>query len=151
MEKNCPACKETKPLGEFPPHRTRGTQSRCRPCYANYQREYYRNRVATDYEYRDRKKLWRDARHKEKVEAQQRKIWDYLLDNPCVDCGEKDPVVLEFDHVRGQKKFSISSVLRAETNWKILVDEIAKCDVRCANCHRRKTAKQLEWYKWRNG
>ena len=48
-------------------------------------------------------------------------LLDYLSAAPCVDCGERDPVVLDFDHVG---------------------PEIARCEVRCANCHRRRTIVQ---------
>ena len=65
-------------------------------------------------------------------------ITAYLKDNPCVDCGEADPVILEFDHVR-DKDFNISDAARKGVSMKKLKDEIAKCEVRCANCHRKKT------------
>lgn len=65
-------------------------------------------------------------------------ILDHLRLNPCVDCGEPDPVVLEFDH-RGDKDFAIGDAVRRALSLKRVVAEIAKCDVRCANCHRRKT------------
>ena len=64
----------------------------------------------------------------------------YLREHPCVDCGVGDPIVLEFDHLR-DKKFSISSGLQ-DRNWQSVLDEIAKCDVVCANCHRRRTAQR---------
>ena len=64
----------------------------------------------------------------------------YLREHPCVDCGEEDPVVLEFDHLR-DKKFPISKGL-TDRNWQDVLDEIAKCEVVCANCHRRRTAKR---------
>jgi hypothetical protein len=56
----------------------------------------------------------------------------------CVDCDEIDPLVLEFDHLGG-KKFTIGEGLR-NRSWRAILDEIAKCDVVCANCHRRRTA-----------
>jgi hypothetical protein len=65
-------------------------------------------------------------------------ITAYLKDNPCVDCGEADPVILEFDHVR-DKHFNIADAVRKGVGMKKLKDEIAKCEVRCANCHRKKT------------
>ena len=65
---------------------------------------------------------------------------EFLAANPCVDCGEADPVVLEFDHL-GDKAFSISKGL-PDRNWQTVLDEIAKCDVVCANCHRRRTARR---------
>jgi len=71
-------------------------------------------------------------------------IWDYLKQNPCVDCGETDPIVLEFDH-RGDKEYDVSKLVSCALNK--IIKEIAKCDVRCANCHKRKTAKQFNYYK----
>ena len=65
---------------------------------------------------------------------------DYFKTNPCVDCGEADPVVLEFDHV-GEKRFEVTALL-AERRWQSILDEIEKCEVVCANCHRRRTAQR---------
>jgi 5-methylcytosine-specific restriction endonuclease McrA len=65
-------------------------------------------------------------------------ITAHLKANPCVDCGETDAIVLEFDHVR-DKDFNISDATRKGVSMKKLKDEIAKCEVRCSNCHRRKT------------
>jgi hypothetical protein len=63
---------------------------------------------------------------------------EFFRERPCVDCGETDPLVLEFDHL-GHKRFNIAKGLR-DRNWAPVLDEIAKCDVVCANCHRRRTA-----------
>jgi hypothetical protein len=57
------------------------------------------------------------------------------------DCGEGDPVVLDFDHVRGEKLFSVSKGL-TDRSFDTLVAEMAKCEVVCANCHRRRTARR---------
>jgi hypothetical protein len=73
-------------------------------------------------------------------------IRDYKAKNPCIDCGERDPIVLEFDHRDpSQKLFSIAS-LRMGTIDR-LKTEISKCDIRCANCHRRSTAKNGHYRK----
>lgn len=66
-------------------------------------------------------------------------VHQYLLSHPCVDCGESDPVVLEFDHVRGTKNDNISKMISTPVSVRKLMGEIDKCDVRCANCHRRAT------------
>lgn len=72
----------------------------------------------------------------------------YLLDNPCVDCGESDITVLEFDHRGKIPKFkAVSSLIRARYSLNVVKEEVAKCDVRCANCHRRKTARDFKWLK----
>ncbi len=67
-----------------------------------------------------------------------------------MDCGEGDPVVLEFDQVRGVKKADICALLSHNTGRLKLEGEIEKCEVRCANCHRRKTAKEQGFYSWRS-
>jgi hypothetical protein len=66
---------------------------------------------------------------------------DYLQSTSCVDCGEGDPVVLDFDHV-GIKRAGVVQLAYREHSIASLEREIAECEVRCANCHRRRTAIQ---------
>jgi hypothetical protein len=70
----------------------------------------------------------------------QRTQWliEYFASHPCIDCGERDPVVLEFDHLR-DKKFSIGAKLTVYP-WQAILEEIEKCEVVCGNCHKRRTA-----------
>ncbi|HUQ34490.1 MAG TPA: hypothetical protein VM095_20380 [Pyrinomonadaceae bacterium] len=81
-------------------------------------------------------------RRKQMIHVLNEKIYEYLEGHPCVDCGESDPIVLEFDHVRGKKSYAVSSLGWRLVSWDSVMKEIAKCDVRCANCHRRRTAEQ---------
>ena len=62
------------------------------------------------------------------------KIIDYLKLHPCVDCQNCDIRVLEFDHLLN-KKFNISEMI-GKQSWEMISEEIVKCEVRCANCHR---------------
>lgn len=63
-------------------------------------------------------------------------------DQPCVDCGICLPApCMDLDHVRGPKLFSPSQHGKApkipgKTHEEVVREEIAKCEVRCANCHR---------------
>jgi hypothetical protein len=59
---------------------------------------------------------------------------------PARNCGETDPVVLEFDYL-GDKDFNIASSLR-DLKWQTILDEIAKCEAVCVNCHRKRTAQR---------
>jgi len=63
---------------------------------------------------------------------------------PCVDCGGTFPsVAMDFDHVNGEKKMTISRMLRSsDSRWEDILAEVAKCDLVCANCHRVRTAKR---------
>lgn len=63
-------------------------------------------------------------------------IRDYLLEHPCVDCGNPNIIVLEFDHVRGEKKYELARMKFCSYSLKTIQKEIDKCEVRCANCHR---------------
>ncbi|SFR36592.1 hypothetical protein SAMN04488591_0692 [Microbacterium azadirachtae] len=74
----------------------------------------------------------------------------YLLAHPCVDCGINDPVVLEFDHLpEFAKRFEIARAITASTrSWATIAAEMAKCEVVCANCHRRRTAKRARTRKY---
>lgn len=82
----------------------------------------------------------RSKRQKEVARVRNRGfIRTYLAVHPCVDCGESDPIVLEFGHVRGVKLYDVATMVQRHTSLRTIAAEIAKCDIRCANCHRRKT------------
>lgn len=66
-------------------------------------------------------------------------VLEYKSKHPCVDCGEPDPIVLEFDHVRGEKDFNIADAVTRGYSTRKMIEEFSKCDIRCANCHRRIT------------
>lgn len=77
-------------------------------------------------------------------------IFDYLDTHPCVDCGEDDPVVLEFDHVDPkQKLYNVVSMAHNCYSLERIKAEVAKCVIRCANCHRRKSAAWWDSYRHR--
>jgi hypothetical protein len=90
------------------------------------------------------------ARVAAKRQERRELIMAHLLKNPCVDCGETDPIVLDFDHrVPADKCFSVANGISSTKSMEAVVAEIQKCDIRCANCHRRRTAKQFAWWKYR--
>jgi hypothetical protein len=65
----------------------------------------------------------------------------------CLDCGEHDPRVLEFDHrEQSSKKGSVSRLVSGRHSLERIMEEIEKCDVRCANCHKLRTAQQMGFY-----
>lgn len=70
----------------------------------------------------------------------------YLESTPCVDCGEVDPAVLDFDHV-GVKRYGVVQLAYREASIASLEREIAECEVRCANCHRRRTIVQQRQFR----
>jgi hypothetical protein len=117
----------------------RGTRkSYCRPCARDYGRRHYRqNRTA--YVRRARARTVRERA------VVQQKVAEYLTGRRCVDCGERDIVVLEFDHRDGEKKRANVARLVLSGSWEAVALEIEKCDVRCVNCHRLRTARQFRW------
>ena len=83
-------------------------------------------------------------RHRMKVRG---KLLEFLSSKECMDCGENDPIVLDFDHKNPNLKFKpISNMLSGHYSWESLLKEIEKCEIRCANCHRRKTYVQFKCF-----
>ena len=138
--KCCPKCRLTKCASEFP-RREPGRQSPsayCKPCQRIYSRAHYqRNKGKHNYRRRENQREYR-IRNRQFLA-------DVLVKASCVDCGESDPIVLEFDHIVGKKRYDISRMIYIGTSIASLEDELAKCVVRCANCHRRKTARSGYW------
>jgi hypothetical protein len=133
--RRCGGCKDLKPVEQFAWRRkARGQRDNlCRRCRSAYGREHY---------LANRERYVRNAAVLRRKVRLERTRWliEFFRGNPCVDCGESDPVVLEFDHL-GEKSFDVGQGL-ADRNWQSVLDEIAKCQVVCANCHRRRTAKR---------
>ena len=72
------------------------------------------------------------------------RIGAFLLEHPCVDCGEADLRVLDFDHREGSAKSAeVMKLAKAGYSWARVMDEIAKCDVRCRNCHAKVTYERM--------
>jgi len=138
--RRCSTCCELKTLGSFRVKNTK-TGNRavwCDDCRRAYGRQHYRlNRPV--YLAKSRKRNARDrARVRELIDH-------YLRDHPCVDCGRSDITVLEFDHRDPSSKRLNIGRIALMGSWPAVLREIEKCDVRCANCHRRRTARQFGW------
>lgn len=138
--RRCSKCRVLKPLVEFP-FREAATGKRghyCRRCQAAYRRAHYeRNR--SDYLQRAMNEV------RLKREDGLLLLHEYLRSHPCVDCGETDIVTLEFDHIDPATKTMPVGAMIGRRRWSIVLAEIQKCEVRCANCHRRRTAQQQQW------
>ena len=140
--KICTACKEEKELNDFSwRNKLKGLKnSWCKSCLNKYN-----------------KRKWKESSHRRssnmkanyiRKKRNSQFVWNYLEKHSCVDCGESNPVVLEFDHRDVSTKVStISDMIAGSYSIERIKFEIEKCDVRCANCHRIRTSKQLEWYK----
>lgn len=141
--KICSTCNISKPLKDFYKKKSNsdGYDNNCKECKRNYDKAYYAKR------YSDTEMVEKRKRLKQDIALRNRKfIYDYLSTHPCVSCGESDPIVLEFDHIDMlDKSFNISD--STDHSIASIKAEIAKCRVLCANCHRRRTAVQLGWYK----
>lgn len=134
--KRCCTCKQTKQLDQFNLlRRSRdGHQPSCRECNAAYHRTHWDRHMA---QIRERRKIRRAAANAFVI--------GYLKSHPCVGCGEEDIVVLELDHLR-DKRGNVSVLITSSEVWRIQ-EEIAKCDVVCCNCHRRRTAARGNRYR----
>jgi hypothetical protein len=131
--RRCGRCGEIKPAEEFAWRRKSVGQRHnyCRPCHAAYHRAHY---LANKQRYIDQAQANKRRARREKTEQ----LLAYFATHPCIDCGETDPLVLEFDHVSDDKSFAVARAM-SDRAWAAILDEIAKCEVVCANCHRRRT------------
>tara|TARA_Y100000310_G_scaffold279517_1_gene298686 strand:- start:16779 stop:17228 length:450 start_codon:yes stop_codon:yes gene_type:complete len=138
--KRCSTCKDSKVLSEFHVSKRSkdGRAAQCKLCKKEQDRRRYEKH---------------GEKHRQHVKVQRaaqsviNRGWVvvYLKDHPCADCGEADPIVLEFDHVRGSKRKNVAHMIPNGYSLRAVQQEVAKCEVRCANCHRRKTAKERGW------
>lgn len=132
MKKICPGCGEERDVeNDFTwKYKDRDIrQTRCKCCQSQINKRHYQNNKQS---YLDRVRI----REVGVIENNRKRLADYLRHHPCVDCGQTDIRVLEFDHVRGNKSNNIARMVGEGFSWSTIEAEIAKCEVRCANCHR---------------
>jgi len=136
--KVCRRCREEKPITEFGwKNRAKGERlPRCRRCYKAWRAERNWDNTEASYESKRRSRLRNNARNLATVRA-------YQANHPCKECGESDPDVLVFHHRdAADKEFLVSRLSSCGYSTKRLSDEVAKCDVLCANCHHRLHARE---------
>jgi transcription elongation factor Elf1 len=138
----CSACGVDKAAAEFSfaDQERRILNAYCRVCHAAYRHAHY---LANKPDYVRRA----IAQMKARREENRRQVLLYLATHPCVDCGNRNAVTLEFDHRDPTQKLTEVSRLIVNRRWPRVLAEIEKCDVRCINCHRRKTGREFEWAK----
>lgn len=140
--KTCTKCGVEKEENRFNRRRanTEKTKSICVECARECSREHYRNHKKI---YISRAKIF----SKKQQIVNQQKMVEFLKTKRCVDCGNNDIRVLEFDHRNREDKKECIAQLLTRNSWELVMREINKCDIRCANCHRIKTSIQFNWFK----
>jgi len=132
-QKHCTRCKLVLPSSSFTARKDRPGQyqTMCIPCNRAYQKEHYRKNRA-DY-------ISKAASYKETIKDRIREI---KSSTPCVDCGNRYHFSqMDFDHLdEDDKSFALSRSM--DHSWRAIEQEMAKCDLLCANCHRLRTFKR---------
>lgn len=135
MDKKCTICKIEKNVKEFNKNKCKkdGLNTLCRECSKKRSNKYYKDNPT-------KHKANVYTRNKRVYQELYSKIYDILCNSSCVDCGNKDIRVLEFDHKPEYTKTSnISSMVRKQASWESILKEMEKCDVVCCNCHSIRT------------
>lgn len=153
--KRCPNCKIVKSIDLFDKNISNkdGLQSQCKKCRSEKAKDYFQRKKESLYKQRSkyRKKKYKESngdylldfkKRNTKYALKRKEILKEFLSEGCVVCGEKDPTVLEFDHLQEKLK-GIANI----SNKKELLNEVKKCQILCCNCHRRKTAKERKFWK----
>lgn len=131
--KTCNICHLAKELTEFNVrNRAKNTyHGYCKDCAKTYQQQWY---AANKSEHKQ------DVYRLRRIRLEEIRTYIRQLkeSTPCTDCGRNYPwYVMDFDHIR-DKTDTVSQIARHQTLTRV-IEEIAKCEIRCANCHRIKT------------
>ena len=132
--KTCCKCKQSKPLSDFHNNRAKpdGKQNQCVACKKSTDAVHYKNNA-------EQQAARNKAAYLRRVE-----YVNNVKDVPCADCGVKYmPFAMDLDHVRGKKVANLSDMKIRLFSMDKIIEEIAKCDVVCATCHRIRTYNRM--------
>ena len=142
--KRCWSCKKEKEEKKFSRRKSRrnGITTECKKCASK--------RVARIYHEMKNNKEWLkrkyNSRHKG-LDRNRNFVMRFLEGKKCTDCPNLDTRVFEFDHVKGKKFKDINKMVAGGYSLKVLIKEIEKCDIVCANCHRIRTLNRSGSYR----
>lgn len=132
MSKRCCVCQVEKPFEDFNRRAASpsGYQGKCRQC----------SKAASKKHYEESPKYYQQKARNRKLDIKA-EVSILKQGKPCVDCGGVfHPVAMDFDHRDPKGKVGGIATL-ASRSWSLdrILDEVAKCDLVCANCHRVRT------------
>jgi hypothetical protein len=138
--KKCRSCLQLLDVNNFRKNKRSadGYATICKICIGQYEKHWYKNNP--------KRRASIVQNNSKQIERNRITVISYLQTHPCIDCGEADIVVLDFDH-QGNKRMEVSCMMHSAYSTETLLLEMDKCKVRCANCHRRKTARENNWLK----
>lgn len=140
--KICSTCKEEKDYNSF--HVLKKGESKlrasCKKCNGKRCQDWH-NKNKEQVNVRSKKN--REARN----ELARAFIINHFKQNPCAECGDKNLMVLEFDHL-GDKEFTIAKLLQSSALVSTIKKEVEKCEVVCASCHRIRTYTRNKSYRY---
>lgn len=122
----CRACGLQAGIDKFYRSRRRGSSEFCKECFREHRKKVRKSTKSRESQRKSREKRSELVR--------------LAKDSPCVDCGKTFPAcTMDFDHVRGEKRFNLSTAHNSGRSLVQVRREIEKCDLICANCHRTRT------------
>lgn len=138
--KTCGFCKKELNILEFAFKNIKANKrhSKCKACQKEYCKKHY---VANRSDYCDRAKT-----NNKRYKTRNKDFLSSLKEGiPCKDCGKQYPhYVMDFDHLPSfRKNENVSRMKNSAYSTKTMIEEIAKCDLVCSNCHRERTWKRL--------
>ena len=147
MSMACKVCGFVGDYGDFPKDRSRpsGYRNICKLCWAAKARTYRSDNPERALRIAKRSTQKKDKHipglsYKEKREI----LDDIKRSRACYFCQEDEPVALDFHHRDpNEKDFTVSAEIHKTINQ--LLEEVAKCEVICANCHRKIHAALLKF------
>ena len=117
-----------------------GLNTICKWCSRERSKQYYQ-------ENKEKHKAITKARRRRITSEYKQRLREILESSECADCRIENILVLEFDHVRGKKRGNVTTMLNYGCSWETILEEIEKCEIVCANCHRIRTYSRIKTYR----
>ena len=133
MTKICGECNVEQPIENYVfKNKIKGIRQReCKNCHKKHMKIYYEKNKS--------KHLPIIKARKKKFKQELRQFMIDLKSKPCLDCKQSFHwSAMDFDHLK-DKSCEIATMVKNLRPKQVILDEIAKCELVCSNCHRIRT------------